>query len=85
MFTESPVNGLTFFERLFDQHLNSPVKAPVLVLNSLSGPSLEVAGAHASHAALPPRLAKGQSEKKGPLSFHLCCSLMSLGAFLLRN
>lgn len=71
MFTESNVNGMTFFEGLFDQHLNSQVKAHMLVLNSLSVPSLQVAGppcpgAKEFHAVLQPRLAKGQSEKEGP-------------------
>lgn len=31
-FTESTVNGLTFFRRLFYQHFNSQIKAHVLVL-----------------------------------------------------
>lgn len=85
MFTESNVNGLTFFKRLFYQHLNSQIKAHMLVLNSLSVPSFEVRGAPRSgantfHSAFEPPLAKGQWEKKGPLKFHLCCSDISLWA-----
>lgn len=83
MFTESNVNGLTFFKRLFHQHFNSQIKAHVLVLNSLSVPSFEVSstpcsGANIFHSAFEPLLAKGQLEKKGPLKFHSCCSDISL-------
>lgn len=87
MFTESDVNGLTFFKRLFYQHFYSQIKAHVLVLNSLSVLSFEVSitscsGAKIFHSAFEPPLAKGQLEKKGPLKFHLCCSTSPFEVFI---
>lgn len=63
MLTESTVNGLTFFKRLFYQHFNSQIKAHMLVLNQLSVPSFEVSrtpcsGANIFHVAFETLLAK---------------------------
>lgn len=64
MLTESKVNGLIFFKRLFYQHFNSQIKAHMLVLNQLSVPSFEVSstpcsGANIFHVAFETLLAKG--------------------------